>query len=149
MAHSATHSVTVQAASSTAHGSSHAAAHGGGAHAAGHGGGHGSSVHHVVPLRTLTAVFVWLMVLTVATVGATLFDFGYTMNLVLAMAIAVVKAALVMLYFMHLRWDSPFNAVVAIGSLLFVALFIIVCIVDSEQYAKNYVPPGVGQSAPR
>lgn len=140
MAHAAAHSTTaVTPVSATSHGPA----------AGSDGHSHGGAAHHVVPLRTLFAVFLWLMVLTVVTVGATLFDFGYTMNLVLAMAIAVLKAALVMLYFMHLRWDSPFNAVVAIGSLLFVALFIVVCIIDTEQYAKNYTPPGVGQSAPR
>lgn len=121
------------------------------AHAHEHGGpeGHGGTHHHVVPMSTLVGIFVILMILTVATVGATLFDFGYTWNLVIAMGIAVVKAALVMLYFMHLRWDSPFNAVVAIGSLLFVAIFIVVCIVDTGEYSRNYTLPGVGQSAPR
>src|SRR4051812_16581666 len=72
---------------------------------------------HVVSFRLLLTIFATLMVLTFATVAATWVDLGYTGNLVLALVIAVIKAALVMLYFMHLRWDSPFNAMLAIAAL--------------------------------
>lgn len=105
--------------------------------------------HHIVSFKLLVGIFAALMVLTFATVAATWVDLGYTNNLILAMVIAVIKAALVMLYFMHLRWDSPFNSLIAIGALLFIAIFIIACITDTDQYKTNYVPPGQGALSPR
>ena len=53
------------------------------------------------------------MVLTVATVGVTYVDMG-RFNLVVALGVAAVKASLVGLYFMHLRYDSPFNGFVLV-----------------------------------
>jgi cytochrome c oxidase subunit IV len=103
--------------------------------------GHDAHSHHVVPLWFLSFIFAVLLVLTVLTYLVTKVDLGYTMNLVVAMAIAVVKGALVCLYFMHLRWDSPFNALALIASLAFVALFIVIACLDSGQYRKNLDPP--------
>jgi len=61
------------------------------------------------------------------------------------LAIAVFKAALVTLYFMHLRWDNLFTGVILISALAFVMTFIGVTIMDSGQYKQNYVPPGTRQ----
>jgi cytochrome c oxidase subunit IV len=97
---------------------------------------------HVVPLGLLATVFGILMVLTFATVAATWFDFGYNVNLIIALVIAIIKGALVGLYFMHLRWDTPFNSLAFCGSLLFVAMFIFVGILDTGQYRTNLDPPG-------
>ncbi|MEM9881482.1 MAG: cytochrome C oxidase subunit IV family protein [Planctomycetota bacterium] len=97
-------------------------------------GGHG---HHVVSLPLLGGVFLILMFLTFVTVGVTVFDFGYTMNLVVAMAIAMVKAVFVGLYFMHLRWDAPLNGFILVASLLFVTLFITISLIDTGQYAER------------
>ncbi|MFT3787489.1 MAG: cytochrome C oxidase subunit IV family protein [Tepidisphaeraceae bacterium] len=96
---------------------------------------------HVVPLWLLTTVFAILMVLTFVTVAVTWKDFGYNVNLTIALVIAVIKGALVGLYFMHLRWDSPFNALAFVGSLVFVSLFIWLAILDTGQYRRNYDPP--------
>ena len=65
--------------------------------------------------RLLLAVFGALLVLTFLTVAVTWVDFGRTANVWLALAIAAIKAALVALYFMHLRWDSPFNCLILIA----------------------------------
>ena len=98
---------------------------------------HDDHAHHAVPLQLLIAVFAILMVLTVVTVGVTVFDFGYRMNLVVAMAIALVKAVFVGLYFMHLRWDAPLNGFILVASLLFVTLFIGFTMMDSDAYAPT------------
>jgi len=50
------------------------------------------------------------------------------------MGIATVKASLVLLYFMHLRYDSPFNGFVFVVALAFVWLFLAFVMVDSVQY---------------
>jgi len=100
---------------------------------------------HVVPLSLLVVIFLALMFLTIVTVGVTSFDFGYTANLVVALVIAFVKAALVGLYFMHLRWDNPFNGVILIASLLFVTLFIGVSLLDTGEYQANVDNKDTGQ----
>src|SRR3954463_8390223 len=88
---------------------------------------HGHDDHaplaHPVPLGILIATFAALMVLTFITVAATWVNLG-TFNIWLALLIAVIKGSLVALYFMHLRLDNRFNAIVLIASLFFVAIFV-------------------------
>lgn len=103
---------------------------------AGHGHDDGQVHAHAMPLWMLGGVFAILMILTGATVAATWVDLG-EINIVIALAIAVVKASLVCLYFMHLRYDSPFNAVVLVVALVFVALFVAIPLMDSLGYASN------------
>jgi cytochrome c oxidase subunit 4 len=91
---------------------------------------------HVVPLPILGAVFAALLLFTVLTVWVTRFDLG-SWNLIIAMAIATVKASLVVLYFMHLRYDNAFNALIFIAALVFVALFISITLLDTMQYQPD------------
>jgi len=88
---------------------------------------------HAVPLPVLAAVFAALLLLTLLTVAATWYDLG-SWNLIIALGIATLKAALVVLFFMHLRYDNPFYAVVFITALLFVALFLGLTLLDTFQY---------------
>ena len=110
-----------------------------------HGGHH--STPHAVPLWLLWVVFGILMILTFLTVAITNVDFGYNMNLFVAMAIALVKAAFVGLYFMHLRWDAPLNGFILVVALLFVTLFITFSLVDTGQYAETQNQAAIRQSA--
>ena len=71
---------------------------------------------HVVPWAVLAGVFVALLVLTYITVAVTSFDLG-SLNLWIALGVATIKGALVVLYFMHLRYDSPFNSIVFVTAL--------------------------------
>ena len=104
---------------------------------------HDSEEHHgphVVPLWLLFAVFAALIVLTVLTVAVTYVDLGDA-NIWIAMGVAFVKAVLVGMYFMHLYWDNPFNSIILVLALLFLALFIGAAMTDSMQYHKNLDPP--------
>jgi cytochrome c oxidase subunit 4 len=92
-----------------------------------------------MPANVLLAVWGALVVLTVVTVAATWIDLG-RLNLLLAMAIATVKASLVLLYFMHMRYDRPFNAVVFVAALLFVALFVGITLIDTSAYQPELIP---------
>ena len=92
--------------------------------------------NHVVPLKVLAGVWGALLVLTWITVTASWIDLG-NLNIVIALAIAVVKSAFVALYFMHLRYDKPFNAVVLVGTLCFVVLFIGLAMMDVFHYREN------------
>ncbi len=105
------------------------------------------AVGHVVSLRVLLMVWGSLLVLTYITVAATYFDLG-SLNLWVAMGIATVKGSLVALYFMHLRWDRPFNAIVFISSLVFVMLFVSFALMDTAHYQPEMIPgyaPAVNQ----
>ena len=98
---------------------------------------------HVVPPKVLLGVWGALLVLTVVTVAATYVDLG-TFNLSLALLIATVKASLVALYFMHLRYDRPVNALVFGSALIILALFIFFALMDSMEYQSDMIP-GYGQ----
>ena len=90
-----------------------------------------------VSLRVLTATIVTLLTLTALTVSATVIDFGGAANLWIAMVIATAKATLVALYFMHLRYDRPFNAVVLLAALLFLVVFIGLTLTDTLHYRSD------------
>ena len=103
--------------------------------AAAHQEHHGLS--HTTPVRLLLAVFGALMVLTIATVVVRGIDLGGQGNLIVAMAIATVKAGLVVAYFMHLRWDRTFHVLVFLSSLLFLILFLAVSLTDRREYQPS------------
>ena len=67
---------------------------------------------HVAPKSMYYAVFAALMVGTAATVAAAFIDMG-AMNNVVMLAIAIAKATLVVLFFMHVRWGTRLTWVIA------------------------------------
>jgi cytochrome c oxidase subunit IV len=103
------------------------------------GGEEAGTVSHVVPMPVLAGVWVALMLLTVATVAVVKVDLG-SLNLWIAMGIATLKASLVVLYFMHMRYDRPFNAIVFVTALFFVMLFVSIALLDSKAYEPDLVP---------
>ncbi len=98
-----------------------------------------AAISHVVPIRVLATVFVALLVLTVVTVAVASVDLG-SLNLYVALAVAGLKASLVVLYFMHLRYDRPFLLMVFLGCLGFVVLFIGGVLTDAEAYRPSLTP---------
>ncbi|GEM_PF-416091 len=94
---------------------------------------------HVSSVGQLLGIWAALMVLTVVTVAVAQLHFG-VFNLLVAMAIAVVKGSLVVLYFMHMKYETPFNAIAFVSSLLFLALFIAVTLLDAREYEPNVIP---------
>jgi cytochrome c oxidase subunit 4 len=95
---------------------------------------------HAVPPWLLLTVFGALLVLTFVTVAITWVPLG-NFAVWAALLIAVIKGTLVALYFMHLRWDAPFNSIILVCALLFVAIFIGATITDSREYKVNLNPP--------
>ena len=81
-----------------------------------HGGGHST---HVMSPKLLLGVYGALVALTILTVSAIQIDLGGTANLIVAMGVATVKAALVVAFFMHLLYDKRFNLLNFISSLIF------------------------------
>jgi cytochrome c oxidase subunit IV len=98
---------------------------------------HNPHPHHITGPRTYIAVLAALLVLTVITVGASYIHFGSgALNVVIALSIATVKAALVGLFFMHLRHDSPLNAVIFCSSIAFLGLLLGLTFIDSASRAN-------------
>ena len=92
---------------------------------------------HILPLNLYLAVGSGLLVLTVITVAVAQMDFGQ-MNLLIAMGIAVVKATLVAMFFMHLKYDNRIYMLVFVGSLLFLGVFIIFTMFDTLRRGDIY-----------
>ena len=91
---------------------------------------------HVMSPRALVSVFAALVGLTLLTVAAAQISFG-AWEVWVSLGIASVKATLVAAYFMHLRYDKSFNGLVFIASLLFVALFLALTLIDLQGPAPS------------
>ena len=85
--------------------------------------------YHIVPRTTYYMVFAALLVLLAATIGAAYLDLG-ELNIVLAMAIAVVKAILIVLYFMHVIYSDRLTWVFAGAALLWFVILIALTMSD-------------------
>jgi cytochrome c oxidase subunit IV len=84
---------------------------------------------HVVPLLTYFLVFGALMVGTYLTVWAAGKDFG-PFNTVVALAIAVTKATLVILFFMHVKYSTRLTQLVVAAAVAFLGLLILGIVTD-------------------
>lgn len=85
---------------------------------------------HIVPLSTYKAVFIALIVLTVVTVAISRVDFG-SMNIVIAMLVASVKAMLVALVFMHLKYEKPVTWLFAAFPIILLGLLLAGVFIDN------------------
>lgn len=97
----------------------------------GHGahGGLQMGHHHISSSAMFLNVLITLLILTGITVGTSRIDFGPA-NMLIAMAIASVKASLVIAFFMHVKWDTAINKIVFLSSFLFLSLLFIFTLSD-------------------
>jgi len=93
---------------------------------------------HIVERKDYLKVLIWLLVLTVVTVGTARMDFGI-MNKVVALSIASYKAYLVATIFMHLKFEGKLIIAYAIYPVVLLILFIGSNVGD-ELDRKNPVP---------
>jgi cytochrome c oxidase subunit IV len=98
---------------------------------------HAGEHEHGGPL-TYGLTLVALLILTGLTIGASYIDLG-SGNVVVALAIATVKATLVALFFMHLLWDKPVNRIIAVAGFLFLGIFLMFDLIDMD--TRNYYLP--------
>ena len=75
------------------------------------------STAHIASVRLYVAVFAALLVLTGLTVLVAYFDLGL-LNTPVALAVAVLKASLVVLFFMGVRHNTPLTKVVVVSGFL-------------------------------
>jgi cytochrome c oxidase subunit IV len=86
-------------------------------------------VGHVAPIGLYVAVFLMLMVLTGVTVWVASVDLG-AFNTIVALAIALLKATVVMLFFMHLRWSSPLVLLFVGSGFFFLGILLVLTLSD-------------------
>jgi cytochrome c oxidase subunit IV len=84
---------------------------------------------HVAPTSLYYTIFGALMVGTVLTVVVAFFDLGFLNNIVM-LTIAVTKAMLVVLYFMHVRWSSRLTWLVAGSGFYFMLILFVFTMMD-------------------
>jgi cytochrome c oxidase subunit IV len=100
---------------------------------------HHHGISHVASIKVLVGTGGTLLFLTLVTVLATRIDFGANINLAIAMAIAVIKATLVVLFFMHLKYDKLFHSVVFVSAILAASLFVGFTLMDTNQYQQTNI----------
>jgi cytochrome c oxidase subunit 4 len=104
------------------------------------GGSQTLTAHHGIPPFVYYRVFALLMVLLVATLVAAYFDLG-SWNLVIMLAVAIIKAALIFLYFMHLRFSS--HLILIFAGAAFIWLSILFVMTMSDYMSRGWLPvPG-------
>ena len=84
---------------------------------------------HVVPVRVYLMVFGALMLLTALTYWAAFQNFGL-FNTAIALGIAGVKATLVILYFMHVRYGGRLVRVMLASALIWLAILLVITLAD-------------------
>jgi cytochrome c oxidase subunit 4 len=95
---------------------------------------------HVTSKRTYFAIWAALLVLTYATVAVSRYDLG-RLNTVVALTIAVAKALLVVLFFMHVRYSTRLTKLVVVGGFMWLALLIGLTMADEVTRAWISLPP--------
>ena len=79
---------------------------------------------HIVPPRTYYLIFLALVVCTAITVAVSFYDLG-PLNVLVALGIAILKATLVVLFFMHVKYSPRLTSLVVIGSLFWLGILIV------------------------
>ena len=101
------------------------------------------SHNHLVTPKTYVTIFFMLIVFTAITVWAGFQDFG-ALNTPVALGIAIVKATLVLLYFMHLRYSNGLMSLVLASSVF--ALFLLIVFTTSDVVTRTMTaaPSSIG-----
>ena len=85
-------------------------------------------------------IFLALLVGTALTVAAAFFDFPWRLNTIVALTIATVKATLVVLYFMHVRYSSRLIWVILASALFWMG--ILFAFTFSDYFTRNWLSNG-------
>jgi cytochrome c oxidase subunit IV len=78
---------------------------------------------HIVPTRTYYAIFAVLIAGTLLTWQIAYFDLG-PFNTVAALAIAVTKATIVVLFFMHVKYSTRLTRAVVISAVFWLGIML-------------------------
>ena len=92
---------------------------------------------HITPRKTYYTIFAALLALTLVTVAVARVDLG-PFNTIVALTIAVTKAVLVVLFFMHLRYSTRLTKLVVVGGFVWLALLIGFTMAD--ELTRSWIP---------
>ena len=95
---------------------------------------------HIVPVKVYLMIFLALMAGTFLTVVAAFYDFPWRLNTVIALTIATIKATLVVLYFMHVRYSSRLVWVIVASALFWLAILFGLTL--SDYWTRDWLPVG-------
>lgn len=96
---------------------------------------------HVLPVRVYVFTFIALMALMVLTAFLSTVPMGRELNTVVALLIAAAKATLVLLFFMHLKYESyVLSTVVFVAGLFWLLIFFGLTLVDYLSRMKMGIP---------
>jgi cytochrome c oxidase subunit 4 len=91
------------------------------------------AVHaHISSVPFYVMVFIGLLFLTGLTVGQSYVDLG-KLSIVIVILIATLKASLVVTFFMHLKWDNRFNALIFLSTIFFIGVFFAYTLNDTDR----------------
>ena len=107
---------------------------------------HGS--HHYTPKKLYLFVFGWLILLLLLTVGAAYVNLGHWGGILVAYLIASVKAALIIMYFMHVKYSNKLTWVFATASFLWLAIFLGILMSDYWMRDPSRVPARLQRADP-
>lgn len=88
---------------------------------------------HIVPVKTYVTIFLILLVMTLVTVQVAFVDLDRLLphfNIMAALAIAVFKAVLVILFFMHVKYGPRLTWLVVGASFAWLAIMLLVTVAD-------------------
>ena len=91
-------------------------------------------------LKMYLMVYLGLMLLLILTVGASFIDIGGSYNTGIAIGIACIKGILIVLFFMHMKWEPWVTWFFALAGFLW--LGILLTLSTSEYLTRNH-PPGM------
>lgn len=85
--------------------------------------------HHIVPYKTFAIVLVALLVFTFISIGITQFHLG-PFTVLTALLLAAAKTALVLTYFMHLKFDVKIFGILVFGVIMVIGVLIFITFLD-------------------
>ena len=95
---------------------------------------------HIASVKSYVGIFLALMVLTTITVLVAYVNLGQ-LNKVVALGIASLKATLVVLYFMHVKYSSRLTKLVLMSGFFFLIILLALTMVDYGSREWTPVPP--------
>jgi cytochrome c oxidase subunit IV len=87
------------------------------------------SEHHIVPKRVYFLVFFTLIAMTWITAYVSTIDLG-RLNIYVALSIAIFKASLVILFFMHVKYGTKLTKMIVLAGLYWLILVLFIAMLD-------------------
>src|SRR5215471_14215670 len=97
---------------------------------------HSDNTHHIVPLPVYFGVFIALIIGTIVTTAVAYIDLG-SLNIVVALIVAVAKATLVILFFMHVKYSPRLTKLVVISGIFW--LIILLTMTETDLLTRHWI----------